>query len=230
MPDLRHRQLCAAFSQLLAYPRGDVGGLACQAIALAGSWSPCAAAVARFAASVEPMPPTAVEELYTGTFDLEPACTPYLGVQLLGDENPVRGMLLAKLVEVYAAEGFRPREELADHVAEVLGFLAVAGPGPARDDLVADGLLPALDRMIAAFGERPNPYRDLLVAVQALFAAEAHPVNVPAPGLSPSTTWTDGPRPLTPNPLPRCAGEREPGVALPRSAGQREPGVAEVQP
>jgi nitrate reductase delta subunit len=154
------------------------------------------------------MPPAALEELYTSTFDLEPACTPYLGVQLLGDENPVRGMLLAKLVELYAAEGFQPREELADHVAEVLGFLAVAQPGTARDDLVLDGLVPALGKMIEGLGDRENPYREVLTAVREIFPATAvEPVNaavnapVPVPGFSPFASGSI-PTAVAPSPRP----------------------------
>jgi nitrate reductase delta subunit len=159
------RRLCGMLGDLLSYPRGEVAPLARAARALAG---PCAAgsALGRFAAAAEAAEPAALEELYTATFDLDPACAPYIGVQLLGDEDPMRGPLLAKLAEIYAAEGHATRGELPDHVAEVMGFLAVARSGPARDDLVADGLLPALERMLESLGARPNPYRELLVAVR----------------------------------------------------------------
>jgi nitrate reductase delta subunit len=135
---------------------------------LAESGTPAAAALSRFADASASIAPSALEELYTATFDLQPACTPYLGVQLLGDDSPVRGPFLAKLAEIHSEEGFRPREELADHLAEVLGFLAVARPGPARDDLLEDALLPALGKMIESFDELENPYRELLVAARDL--------------------------------------------------------------
>jgi nitrate reductase delta subunit len=167
MIDARQQRLCADLARLLAYPALDAGDVARRAAGRAGAGSAAGAALARFAAAAEAATPGALQELYTATFDLRPACAPYLGVQLLGDESPVRGALLAKLAEVYAAEGFRPREELGDHVAEVLGFLAVARPGPGRDDLLRDGLLPALSRMVEAFEDRENPYRDLLVAAGA---------------------------------------------------------------
>lgn len=178
----RQRQLCAALAQILAYPHGDTGAPARRALALAGASTAVGAALSRFARAVDASTESALQELYTATFDLRPACTPYLGTQLLGDENPLRGPLLAKLAEVYAAEGFHPREELADHVAEVLGFLAVARPGPAREDLVRDGLLPALARMLASFEDRENPYRDLLVAAQELFVDQADAADAAAGG------------------------------------------------
>lgn len=171
----RRGQLLAVLGELLGYPRGELAGPARWAAALAGTGSAAGAALSRFAAAIETLTPSAAEELYTATFDLEPTCAPYLGVHLLGDD-PVRGLFLARLHELFAAAGFRPREELADHVAEVLGYLAVAGPGAERDDLVADALLPALDRMIDALAERPNPYRELLAAARELVA----PVGAPA--------------------------------------------------
>ncbi|HET7826922.1 MAG TPA: nitrate reductase molybdenum cofactor assembly chaperone [Anaeromyxobacter sp.] len=168
--DDRRRLACAALCELLSYPRDDLGPLARRLAAIAGRGTAEAAALSRFAAAVEAFPPGAIEELYTSTFDVEPACVPYVGVQLLGDGDTLRGLLLAKLAELYAHEGYTPREELPDHVAEVLGFLAVAAPGAARDDLVRDGLLPALGKMVDALEERGNPYREVLAAARELLA------------------------------------------------------------
>jgi nitrate reductase delta subunit len=168
-----HGRLCARLADLLAYPHEDPAAAARDAHALSGG-GPEAEPLARFGAAADAAGLHGMQELYTSTFDLRPACAPYLGAQLLPEDSPLRGRLLAALLEVYEAEGFRPREELADHVAEVVGFLGAARPGPVRDGLVADGLLPALDRMLAALDGAANPYRDLLAAVRALLA----PANV----------------------------------------------------
>jgi nitrate reductase molybdenum cofactor assembly chaperone NarJ/NarW len=173
--DGSRRRACAAIAELLSYPRGDVAAAARLAAEHAAG-TPAAEAIARFGAAAAALHPTALEELYTRTFDLAPACAPYLGVQLLGDDDPARGPFLARLVEVYAADGHHVREELPDHVAEVLAFLAVAPPGPGRDDLVVDALLPALDRMLARLDG--NPYRELLDAARTL--AVAAPVEAGA--------------------------------------------------
>jgi nitrate reductase delta subunit len=172
MRDAPSRELLAALAELLSYPQRDAAPAARRALALAGSGA-AAAALARFAAAVEATAPAALEELYTRTFDVSPACAPYVGAQLLGDDSPVRGPLLARLSEVFTADGYRPREELPDHVAEVLGYLAVARPGTERDDLVRDGLLPALARMLETFQDHLNPYRELLLAVHGLLAPES---------------------------------------------------------
>jgi nitrate reductase delta subunit len=174
MSDARSRELCALLADLLAYPRGDLAALARRARGLAVG--PAAAALERFAEAAEAEGAAGMQELYTATFDLRPACAPYLGVHLFGEDSPVRGPLLARLAELYAEAEFRPREELQDHVAEVLAFVAMAPPGPARDDLVEDGLVPALRKMAEALGQGANPYRALLDAARAV----AEPLVAPA--------------------------------------------------
>jgi nitrate reductase delta subunit len=175
-------RLCAQLADLLSYPRGDPGAEARDALTLAEGAG--RAPLARFAAAAGEAGLGALQELYTATFDLRPACAPYVGAQLLPEDSPVRGRLLAALLDLYESERFRPREELADHVAEILRFLATARPGPERDGLIEDGLIPTVDRMIAVL-DAGNPYRDLLTAVRALFvlaAASSPPVRVAREG------------------------------------------------
>jgi nitrate reductase delta subunit len=163
--DARMRETLGAIGELLRYPCGGAAEAARRALEL-GRGTPAEAALARFAERAGAADAAALEELYTSTFDLDPACVPYVGHQLVG-ESPVRGPFLAELMGVYARCGYRPRQELGDHVAEVLGYLAVAPAGPDRDDLVRDGLLPALEKMVEALRDRENPYLGLLVAVQS---------------------------------------------------------------
>jgi nitrate reductase delta subunit len=171
MLEARRCEICGALSALLAYPRGDLAGPAGRAAELARGTA-AAEPLARFGARALAGDLPAIQELYTATFDLQPACTPYVGHHLVGD-SPMRGPLLARLVEVYALGGYRAREELPDHLCEVLGYLSVAPPGPLRDDLVRDGLLPALGRMIEELPDPANPYRDLLVAARELLSPAA---------------------------------------------------------
>jgi nitrate reductase molybdenum cofactor assembly chaperone NarJ/NarW len=171
--DARQRRLCALLGDLLSYP---ASGSAAAARALAAEAGPESAAATRFCRHAGASELAALQELYTTTFDLQPACAPYFGHQLLGD-SPLRGPLLAQLADLYRAEGFQPREELADHVAEVLRFLSVARPGAARDALLQEGLLPAVQRMIESFEGGENPYRDLLVAVHEVLGTPGAPIT-----------------------------------------------------
>jgi nitrate reductase delta subunit len=180
MNEARERRLCGAFAELLSYPGGGVAEVARRARVLAreGADDGAAAddeatdALSRFCGHVESSDVRALQELYTSAFDLQPACAPYVGHQLLGEDSPLRGPFLAKLAEIYRGEGFTPREELGDHVAEVLRFLATGRGGLAREELLHDGLVPALRRMIETFQDERHPYRDLLVAVRGNLRAE----------------------------------------------------------
>jgi nitrate reductase delta subunit len=176
--DARQRSLCGALSALLSYPGDDAAARAAAVRDLAEGTA-AAGPLSRFAAAAAGRSVDALRELYTATFDLEPACAPYVGHHLVGD-GPLRGPLLARLVEVYAAGGYRAREELPDHLAEVLAFLAEAPATAERDDLVRDGLLPAVERMLEALRDRENPYRDLLVAVHELLRPGRAAARAPA--------------------------------------------------
>ncbi|MBI5688431.1 MAG: molecular chaperone TorD family protein [Verrucomicrobia bacterium] len=117
------------------------------------------------------------EELYTGTFDVTPACVPYVSIHLFGEENFKRGEFMAALSARYAAAGFETRGELPDHLAVLLRFLAQTDEAERRE-LVQFCLLGPLGKMIAALSDE-NPYRALLKAVREVLAA-AYPDLQPA--------------------------------------------------
>jgi nitrate reductase delta subunit len=170
----------AAFAEILSYPGSDPAPLARRCLDLMSDGE-ARVLLGRFLARAERAGPFEMEELFTSTFDLRPACAPYLGHQLCG-ETPQRGAFLVRLAEVYREEGFRAGGELPDHLSVVLRFLAEARPGPVRDDLLRDGLLPALDRMLAELADAENPYRAVLAALRAALAPDARAAApTPAP-------------------------------------------------
>lgn len=156
----------AAFADLFAYPRGDVAGAARACAALLEPGSPPAAALKTFASWAAQLTTGEVEEVYSETFDLDPVCPPYVGHWLCPDPAR-RNLFLSALAAVYSGEGFQPLEELGDHVAEILRFLAVAREPDVRLELLRDGLLPALGQMKASFADVHNPYRPLVDALLA---------------------------------------------------------------
>jgi nitrate reductase delta subunit len=110
-------------------------------------------------------PFTRVEEVYTATFDLQPACYPYVGHHLFGSENR-RGEFMVGLKKRYLACGFSAGAELPDNLAVVLRFLDRCPGSGEEDELVRECLVPALDRMITSFQESSNPYRGVLEALR----------------------------------------------------------------
>jgi nitrate reductase delta subunit len=167
-PDVR--AALASYAALFAYPAADLDAPARRARALIGSRA--IPALDRFRAWLAGSPPSAREEEHTAAFDLDPACPPYVGFHLVGD-GPPRGAFLARLAGVYRAAGFEAAGELPDHVALVLRFVAEAPDGPDRDALLADALLPALDRMRDALAGRESPYRHLVESLRAYAGALA---------------------------------------------------------
>ena len=172
------RVVFTAFADLLAYPRGDVSATARQCLALLESGSPATAGLEKFASWAGRAMPGEIEEVYSATFDLAPTCAPYVGHHICPDPAR-RNLFLSALAAVYAGEGFEPREELGDHVAEVLRFVSVARDSDVRLELLREGLLPALEGMKASFESPSNPYRPLVDALLLYVGQRARKRSVP---------------------------------------------------
>lgn len=159
-------RLLAAFADLLGYPAADPAPLARRCRALSRGRG-AAAALDAFLTRAETAAPHELEELYASTFDLEPACAPYLGHHLCGD-GPQRGVFLARLAEVYRKDAFEAGAggELPDHLTVVLRYLAAVAEGADRQALLCDALVPALDRMVAALQGSGNVYGAVLSALR----------------------------------------------------------------
>jgi nitrate reductase molybdenum cofactor assembly chaperone NarJ/NarW len=126
-------------------------------------------AVADFARFVEFTPSGRLEEIYSASFDLAPACTLYVGHQLLG-EDPKRGALLLMLKQCYREAGLALDGELPDHLSLLLRYLAVSGDAEVEAELIGRLLLPALEKMLPALKDG-NGYRSLLQATMVLCRA-----------------------------------------------------------
>jgi nitrate reductase assembly molybdenum cofactor insertion protein NarJ len=151
-------------ADVLAYPRAAVAATAAECAAELANGVPAAAErLARFAAWARAAGVPGLEEAYTSAFDLAPVASPYVGDLLFGATRE-RSLLLAGLAGLRREAGLPDGEELADHVAEVLRLVAADIPADVRDDLVAEGLAPALRKMLAALEEARHPYADAVAA------------------------------------------------------------------
>lgn len=156
------RELLSAFAKVLEYPWPERDLLAeartCRRL-LAEQAPQAVDEFDRFLAFIEREAPARIEERYTGTFDLNPVVSPYVGYHLFG-ESYQRGTFMARLKETYAEQNFAANEnELPDHLGILLRFLAVTEEEPLATELVNECLLPALERMENVFDESSeNPY------------------------------------------------------------------------
>ena len=175
------RQLAA----VLAYPGPDLAARAAEcAEALAAEHEAAAARLGRFALLALGAGHAALEEAYTAAFDLAPVASPYVGDQLFG-ASAERSHLLAGLQELRRAAGLAPAPELPDHVTEVLRLAAAPIPAEVREDLVRDGLAPALEKMLAALLAARNPWADVVAAAIEVLAPRAAAVPAGALEVSP---------------------------------------------
>lgn len=147
--DPRQQRIMGLFADILDYPAAGLAGKASECAALIGPAAPEAVALLHgFRDFADATSIGKLEEVYSGFFDLNPICHPYVGYQLFG-ENYKRSSFLLELKARYRAEAFKPpgASEIPDRLSIVLRFIAHSPGGEAADDLVREGLLPALERM-----------------------------------------------------------------------------------
>lgn len=170
------RDLCGQFAAFLQYPTADLAATAAGCLELLQPGYPqVAARLQPFADFLATSEPSRVEEVFTATFELQPTCHPYVGYQLCG-ESQQRTLFLLELKRLYREHGFAGEGDLADHLGQVLSFLAMAEDGAVRAELISDGLRPALAKLLAGFDDPHHPYRALLEALQ-VYLEETDPAE-----------------------------------------------------
>ncbi len=170
------------FAEILDYPSPALAERVEELLSLASvADGEAARLLGRFREFVEESSPETREELYTGTFDLQPLCYPHVGYHLFGEEYR-RGMFMAKLREHYRSCGFADGEELPDHICIILRFLGRREPRDVERELVAECLIPALEKMVASVAAAMNPYCDALQALLLLLVAGYPGQTTQAPG------------------------------------------------
>ncbi len=147
-----------SFAKILDYPENRADSVVAGCIAGLGIENAAAASLLRnFRDLQNTMTPGQLQELYTGTFDMVPECSLYLGYQLFGDDWR-RSSFLADLAGRYQASGLSVGKELPDHLCLILRFLAKEGAEGEHAPLIQDCLVPALTRVLKAIDDKTNLY------------------------------------------------------------------------
>jgi nitrate reductase delta subunit len=143
------------FAQLLDYPRTKLAGVAGECAALVAGRSVEAAVLLReFESFAEKTPLTRLEEIYTGVFELNATCHPYIGYHLFG-ESYKRSIFLLGLKERYRPYALECGAELPDHLAVLLRFLAVNADPAEAEEIIRAALHSALRKMLKSKDEEP---------------------------------------------------------------------------
>ena len=103
------------------------------------------------------------QELYVQTFDLNPICALEVGWQLYGD-NYDRGNFLVKMRQELQRYGVLENTELPDHLCHVLPLLARMD-GVEAVSFGRASVLPAVNKILAAFEGKSSPYENVLKAL-----------------------------------------------------------------
>lgn len=171
----QHQLLCRQFSTLLSYPGQGVREVAAECVvALQQTRSEGTAALEAFVQFLDANEVTRIEEAFTGTFDLQSLCHPYVGYQLCG-ESQQRTMFMIKLQELYKEYGFVSGNELPDHLTEVLRFIGSISNLECRQEIIQDGILPALAKITLGIESENHPYVSLLNALQSFLTETTTP-------------------------------------------------------
>jgi len=166
------QELYRTFGDLLDYPTPDLAAQASRCAQLLRLDYPQAAEqIQNFADCVDSTSLGRFEEIYTGTFDMNPACYIFSGYILFG-ESFNRGKFLVRLQKEYRERGFSAGNELADHLAVIFRFMALLDPDEHTAQLLLkDVFVPVLTKMNEGFhseNRNPNPYRQVLRAMLAV--------------------------------------------------------------
>jgi nitrate reductase delta subunit len=173
----KHQELCRQFAALLSYPSQSITSDATACSADLKQFSPEAAtSLEGFIGFLKANDISRIEEAFTGTFDLQSLCHPYVGYQLCG-ESQQRTMFMIKLKDLYQEYGFVSGNELPDHLTEVMRFIGSIDDQECRQEIIQDGLLPALAKITLGIESDGHPYVSILNALQSFLTDTASPVN-----------------------------------------------------
>jgi len=122
----------------------------------------------------------ALQELYTQTFDMNPASTLDVGWHLFG-ETYARGAFLVEIRQDFQEHGLEEGSELPDHLPQVLRLVARLPEGEHAEVLTHTCVATALMHILRTLrGKNDHPYVPLLEAASAIFGL---PAGVRAKGL-----------------------------------------------
>ena len=161
-------------AELTRYPApGFQDRLAAGGSRLAGEGPEAEAAFSAFAEAAARLSGGELEELYTRSFDMNPACALELGWHLYG-ERYERGAFLVDMRRRLAEHGIAETRDLPDHLSHALELLGRMGDDEAGP-FAREKVLPAVRKLTGALKGKDEPYHSALLAVEAVLTRRFEP-------------------------------------------------------
>jgi nitrate reductase delta subunit len=135
-------------------------------VLLLGEMPEAASAASQFGAFVEQHDAWELEEAFTSTFDVNPACALEVGWHLFGEEY-ARGMFLVRMREELRKYELPESAELPDHISHVLAIVAEM-PEAEAARFVRACVQAAVEKMQRALEEKDTPYRHVISCLVAV--------------------------------------------------------------
>ena len=157
-----------AFARLLAYP-GESSAQTAELlyVVLHAELPEAAREISLFGRFLEQHNPREVEEIFTGTFDVNPECALEVGWHLFGEEY-ARGMFLVRMREELRRFNLPESSELPDHISHVLSVVK-AMPEEEAQRFVTACVQPAVEKMSQALAKKDSPYRHVIASLAQVF-------------------------------------------------------------
>jgi nitrate reductase delta subunit len=138
-------------------------------VLLQGEIPEASQAAADFGAFAEQHEVWEVEEAFTRTFDVNPACALEVGWHLFGEEY-ARGMFLVRMREELRKYDLPESTELPDHISHVLAVVA-AMPDDEAARFVRACVQPAVEKMRQGLEDKETPYRHVVACLASVLTA-----------------------------------------------------------
>ena len=163
-------KVLGALSRLLSYPdEHTVQTAEFLFVLLQGEIPEASQAASDFGAFAEQREVWEVEEAFTRTFDVNPACALEVGWHLFGEEY-ARGMFLVRMREELRKYDLPESAELPDHISHALAVVA-AMPDDEAARFVRACVQPAVEKMKQALEGKETPYRHVVACLAAVLTA-----------------------------------------------------------
>jgi len=158
-------RVLTAFGRLFEYPDEHTSEYAELLFVVLQHEAPEAAScISRFGAYIEQHAMTELEELYSSTFEVNPACPAEVGWHLFGEEYS-RGLFLVRMRQELKKYGLEESIELPDHLTHALAVTA-AMPDSEAVRFVKACLQPAVEKMSTTIEGKRTEYEHVLHALR----------------------------------------------------------------